>query len=260
MPLRRLIEIYTADTSRSGAGVDLSNHNELFSVLQKNTHVVSSYFDLRTKSYFEKVMQPPFHVSAYWYRQEVADSRRIIDWNGLSWRQDKEPHQLLHDSINSGLADQDPGWAKHNFHMPASHPAGTCVDCCSRKDLWSRPEGTTLDPPDEKNQLIKLLMDVSDTQESLLEDHLLLTNKININRCSAFCWTKPKRGQNQGQKVCPMEFGPKNMPRKILRDTPAIVKDKMAPFGWRCKGTILRWYNTQCIILKDGEQTVIFFV
>ena len=69
-------------------------------------------------------MQPPFDVSAYWYRQEVAESRGIIHWNGLSWRQDKEPHHLLHEAINSGLADQDPGWTKHNFHMTASHPAG----------------------------------------------------------------------------------------------------------------------------------------
>ena len=157
-------------------------------------------------------MQPPFNVSAFWHRQEIAESRGIIHWNGLSWRQGKEPHQLLHEAINSDLADQEPakafsGWAKHNFHMTASHPAGTYVDCCSRKDLWSRPEGTTLDPPDEKYPLIILLMDVSDTQESLLEDHLLLTSKININRCSDFCWTKTKRGQNQGQKVFVCLFG-----------------------------------------------------
>ena len=230
-PLRRLLEMYTADTSRSGADVDLSNHNTLFAVLQKNTHIVSRYFDLRTKSYFEKVMQPAFNVSAYWYRQEFAKSRGMIHWHGLCWRQDKEPHHLLHEAMNSGLTNQDPAtalsdWAKSNFRMTALHPAGTDADGCSRKDLWSPPEGTAPAPPDEKNPLIKLLMDVSDTQESLLEDHLLLTNKINIHRCSDFCWTKPKRGPNQGQKVCRMEFGPQNMPGKILRDTPAIVKDK----------------------------------
>ena len=48
--------------------------------------------------------------------------------------------------------------------MTASHPAGTDADGCSRKDLCSPPEGTALAPPDEKNTLIKLLMDVSDTQ------------------------------------------------------------------------------------------------
>ena len=39
------------------------------------------------------------------------------------------------------------------FLMTASHPAGTDVDGCSRKDLCSPPEGTAPAPPDEKNPL-----------------------------------------------------------------------------------------------------------
>ena len=113
-------------------------------------------------------MQPAFNVSAYWYRQEFAKSHGMIHWHGPCWRQDKEPHHLLHEAINSALADQDPAkalsdWAKSNFRMTASHPAGTDADGCSTKDLWSPPEDTAPAPPDEKNPLIKLLMDVSDT-------------------------------------------------------------------------------------------------
>lgn len=228
-PLRRLLEVYTADTS--GASLDLSNHNTMFTVLQKNTHIVSHYFDLRTKCYFEKVMHPAFNVTAYWYRQEFAKSRGMIHWHGLCWRQDKQPHQLLHEALDSGLAEQDcakalSDWASDNFRMTASHPAGKDDEGCSRKDFWPRPEGTAPAPPEEKNPLVKLLMDVSESQASLLEDHLLLANRINIHRCSDFCWIKAKRGAHQGQKVCRMEFGPKDTPGKALRDNAAIVKDK----------------------------------
>ena len=67
-PPWRLLEMYTAGTSRSIADVDLSNHNTLFAVLQKNTHIVSSYFDLRA-----------FNISAYWYRQEfIKNSKSMI--------------------------------------------------------------------------------------------------------------------------------------------------------------------------------------
>ena len=228
-PLRRLLELYSVATS--GQSVDLSNRNTLFSVLQKNTHIVSHYFDLRTKSYFQKVMHPAFGVSAYWYRQEFAKSRGMIHWHGLCWRQDKEPHHLLHEAIKSGFAEADcakviSDWAKSSFGMSASHPAGKDAENQSRKNLWPPPEGTAPAPSEEQNPLVKMLMDVSESQESLLEDHLFLTNRINIHRCSDYCWVTPKRGANQGKKVCRMEFGPKDNPGKELRDIPAIVKDK----------------------------------
>ena len=57
------------------------------------------------------------------------------------------------------------------------------------KKFWPPPEGTAPLPPEEKNPLIQLLMDVSSSQESLLEDHLLLTNRFNIHRCSDYCLT-----------------------------------------------------------------------
>ena len=228
-PLRRLLELYNVATS--GQSVDLSNRNTLFSVLQKNPHIVSHYFDLRTKSYFQKVLHPAFGVSAYWYRQEFAKSRGMIHWHGLCLRQDKEPHNLFHEAIKSGFAEADcakviSDWAKSSFGMSVSHPAGKDAENQSRKNLWPPPEGTAPAPSEEQNPLVKMLMDVSESQESLLEDYFFLTNRINILRCSDYCWVTPKRGANQGKKVCRMEFGPKDNPGKELRDTPAIVKDK----------------------------------
>jgi predicted RNA-binding protein with PUA domain len=63
--------------------------------------------------------------------------------------------------------------------MSASHPAGNGDDGNPRKDRWPPPEGTAPAPPEEKNLLVKLLMDTYSSQDSLLEDHLLLTNRIN---------------------------------------------------------------------------------
>jgi hypothetical protein len=42
------------------------------------------------------------------------------------------------------------------------------------------PEGSAALPPEENNPLIKLLMDVSMSQETLLEDYVLLANRFNI--------------------------------------------------------------------------------
>ena len=56
-----------------------------------------------------------------------------------------------------------------------------------KKKLWPSPESFAPQPPEEKNVLIKLLMDISFSQEILLEDHLLLTNRFNLHRCSDYC-------------------------------------------------------------------------
>lgn len=202
-PLHRLLEIYTFETT--GEKVDLSNRNVLFSALQANTHVVPHYFEQRTKNYFQEVMAPVFNVDTYWYRQEFAKSRGMIHWHGLCWRSDRKPHNLMSSLIEKGLADDDCAghlsqWAKDNFGMTACHPAGKDENGNRRRDLWPPPEGTAPPPPDEKNPLLKLLMDVSDSQHSLLEDHLLMTNRINIHRCSDYCLKLPKKQVKITQK------------------------------------------------------------
>ena len=65
-------------------------------------------------------------------------------------------------------------------------------------------------------------MDVSSSQETLLEDRLLLTNRYNIHCCSDYCFTS-KSGQTT---KCRLEFGTEISLGKKLRETPAIVNDK----------------------------------
>ncbi|CAC5388042.1 unnamed protein product [Mytilus coruscus] len=224
-PLRRLLSIYLKETS--GTDVDLSDRSKLFEALQKNTHIVAKYFDLRTNDYFHDVMSPAFGVTTYWYRQEFAKSRGMVHWHGLCWRSDREPHNLINECIEKGLSDAECAatlseWASIHFGLTGSHPAGQDENGLSIKKLWPPPEGTAPLPPEDKNPLIKLLMDVSLSQETLLEDHILLTNRFNIHRCSDYCLTSKKGKERQ----CRMEFGTESSPGKQLRETPAIVKDK----------------------------------
>jgi hypothetical protein len=78
----------------------------------------------------------------------------------------------------------------------------------------------------KKNPLVKLLMDVSESQESILEDHLLLCNRINLHRCSDYCLRAPKNSPSSSFKQCRMEFGTSLNPGKPLRENPAIVRDR----------------------------------
>ena len=228
-PLRRLLEMYSLETT--GIEVDLGDRNVLFATLQRNTHVVAHYFDMRTTSYFNKVMGPLFGVKSFWYRQEFAKSRGMIHWHGLCWRGDREPHNLLFEAIRNGLKDEACAevlatWAKLELGLTALHPAGKNEDGSSRKDLWPPPEGTAPLPPDDQNPLLKLLIDISETQESIAEDHFLMTNRINLHRCSNYCLRHPRAKGSDKTKICRMEFGSVERPGKPLRCEPAIVKDK----------------------------------
>ncbi|KAH3883662.1 hypothetical protein DPMN_007622 [Dreissena polymorpha] len=225
-PLRRLLTQYNLQTT--GEIVDLNDKKILVSILQNNSHIVSHYFNLRTQEYFETVMKTAFKVDTFWYRYEFAKSRGMIHFHGLCWRSDREPHNLLHEALKNGL-DEDvcasklSEWAQQNFAMIAMHPAGSDASGNPNKDLWPPPEGNAPAPPESKNPLFKLFMDVSQSEYSILEDHLLLTNKINLHRCSSYCLVS-KKGMKH--KVCRMEFGSENMQGKAIRDSPAIVKDK----------------------------------
>jgi hypothetical protein len=52
-PLRQLLSKYIYETS--GKEIDFSNHSDLFGALQRSSHIVAQYFNLRTQSYLTKV-------------------------------------------------------------------------------------------------------------------------------------------------------------------------------------------------------------
>ena len=72
---------------------------------------------------------------------EFAKSRAMIHWQGLCWRDDREPHTLLYEAVQEGLSDESCAdrltkWAQDEFQMTAMHPAGNDENGNPRKDLW----------------------------------------------------------------------------------------------------------------------------
>jgi hypothetical protein len=65
----------------------------------------------------------------------------------------------------------------------------------------------------KSGMLVKLLMDVSKSQETLLEDYVLLANRFNIHRCSYYCL---KNSKTSKEKACRMEFGTESSPGKEI--------------------------------------------
>jgi hypothetical protein len=110
--------------------------------------------------------------------------------------------------------------------MTANHPAVQDENGNPKKQYWPPSEGTAPAPPENANPLHKLLMDASTSQETLLEDHLLLTNHLNLHRCSDYCLRLPSNKHSSSEKQCRMEFGSASKPGKQLRSTPALIKDR----------------------------------
>jgi hypothetical protein len=86
-PLQRLLSMYIKETT--GKNVNLDDHNQMFTAVQENSHIVADFFDRRTQNYFTGVMAPIFGVDTYWYRQEFSKYRGMIHWHGLCWRSDR---------------------------------------------------------------------------------------------------------------------------------------------------------------------------
>ena len=231
-PLRRLLEEYILQTK--GKEVNLAeDSNARFKAVQENTHVVVSYFDLRTQAYHEKVLKPVFGVSDYWYRYEFAKSRGQIHWHQLSWREDRQPHKLLHEAREDGCEEEEYAarlsqWADQTFAMTALHPAGNDEERQPRKDLWPPPEGMAQPISDDRDPLVKMLMQIAATQDAILENHLLLVNRVGLHSCSDYCLRTPRhpeQGLQPRERVCWMEFGSEFCPGKKIHDSPEIVED-----------------------------------
>lgn len=231
-PLRRLLEQYILQTT--GQEVNLAeDSNARFQAVQENTHVVVKYFDLHTHSYHEKVLKPVFGVCNYWYGYESAKSLGQIHWHQLSWREDRQPHQLLDEAHQDGCEDDEYAarlseWANENFAMTSMLPAGSDEEGEPRTDLWPPPEGTAHPISDDRDPLVKMLMDIAVSQDAILEDHLLLVTRVGLHSGSDYCLRTPhhpQQGLQPRERVCRMEFGSEFRPGKKVRIGPETMED-----------------------------------
>ena len=93
-------EEYIIKTTREEVNF-AEDSNAHIKAVQENTHVLVSYFDLHTQAYHEKMLKLVFGVSNYWYHYEFASSSvKFIGTN--SAREDRQPHQLLHEAREDG--------------------------------------------------------------------------------------------------------------------------------------------------------------
>ena len=112
--------------------------------------------------------------------------------------------------------------------MTALHPAGSDEEGQPRKDLWPPPEGSADPISEDRDPLVKMLMEMAATQDAILEDHLLLVNRVGLHSCSDYCLRTPRHpepGLQPRERVCRMEFGSEFHPGKKLRNSPEIVED-----------------------------------
>ena len=72
-------------------------------------------------------------------------------------------------------------WAGENFAIAVLHPAGSDEEAEPRKGLWPLPEGSTDPISDDRDPLVKMLMETVATQDAMLEDHMLLVNCVGLH-------------------------------------------------------------------------------
>ena len=115
-----------------------------------------------------------------------------------------------------------------DFAMTALHPAGSDEEGQPRKDLWPLPEGSADPISSDKDPLVKMLLEIAATQNAILEDHLLLVNRVELHSCSDYCLRTPRHpepGLQPRERVCRMEFGSEFSPGKKLRNDPEVMGD-----------------------------------
>ena len=113
--------------------------------------------------------------------------------------------------------------ADETFAIAALDPAGKDEEGQPRKDLWRPPERTAEPISDDRDPLVKVLMQIAATQDAIVEDHLLLVLRVGLHGCSDYCLRTPRhpeQGLQAKERVCRMEFGSEFRPGKITHSNP----------------------------------------
>ncbi|EDO32927.1 predicted protein [Nematostella vectensis] len=125
-----------------------------------------------------------------WY--EFAKSRGQIHWHQLSWREDRQPHELLHQAVQEECPKPEKvrrlnEWVKDNFDT---------------QPTWMLRRRLCL--------------------------KTILLNRVGLHACSDYCLHTPRHdepGIQPGERVCRMEFGSEYHRGKPKREEPDIVAD-----------------------------------
>ena len=158
----------------------------------------------------------------------------------------------MHEAREDGCGDDEYAarltqWADENFAVTALHPAGSDEEGQPREDLWPPPEGSADPISDDRDPLVKMLVQIAATQDAILEDYLLLVNRVGLHSCSDYCLRTPRHpqpGLQRRERVCQMEFGSEFHPGKKLRNgAQKLWKIIMELPTLRCLVTIRVWFS-----------------
>ena len=211
-----------------------------YTVIMKNNHIVTHYFDTRLLNYMCSVGIELFDFNDYWFRYEFAAGRGMIHSHAVIFSpshankikatsdvfSDSQDNVTQADELEKVLQTTD--YNSDTFFSPefvSMHPAGgKCVTMSNSNDddewipqktKWAAPEGTAEAPSD--NPLAKNIECVLGLQNGITNLHIDLCNKIGLHTCCKYClrWAKKRKdGKSDGIKECRFHFGRYNKETK----------------------------------------------
>ena len=227
-PLIKLLAKYMADIGGKDENVIICELKENPQYLRKtvleNLHIVTMYFDARTKNYYNTVIKELFQCDDFFYRYEFAKSRGQIHSHGLLF---SKPHatkieeclQGDEETNNESKAKKLYDWLQTSnenedgIYSPiftSMHPAGGHEFINEHgekkrepnKKGWAKPEGTQ-EPPDY-DPLMQKNSDFSSFEDSK-NFHTAVANQVCIHRCNSFCLRRKKKDSKT--KHCRCHYG-----------------------------------------------------
>ena len=228
IPLIKLLSKYIASTeSKNACDIEnefLSNPQLLRRAVLSNLHIATSYFDARTKNYYNTVCKSLFQVDDYFFRYEFAKGRGQIHSHGILFS--KEHAKKVEDALdhsNESLTNEDRAkrlqqWLQTDSEnsdtvfspgFVSLHPAGGKLEqndekktWIPNKEGWPLPEGTQK-PPDFNPLQQKITQ--CKTQEEIDDLTTHIVNKVGIHQCNGYCLRKKK--VDSKTRYCRSHFG-----------------------------------------------------
>lgn len=214
--------------------------------LLKNLHLCNWYFIQRTEKWFKLVLQEGLGIDDYFIRYEFAKSRGFIHFHSILYSSQFSAtfHSLLDYAVRAtnmeDLQQCEEVAAKamektlfEAIQLTTLHPSGLSkkkndyiftpsMQCSDTWDHgnghndggnpahWPLPEGKAKNHP--LNVIALKAYDIISTGAMFVKDCILLTNRVGLHRCSAYCQRKD-RSCREGTNSCRFDFGKLNPER-----------------------------------------------
>lgn len=211
---RRIAATLLDDASASKAA--------LHKAVRDHQHVVTSWFHIRTRSWFDIVLREGLGVTDFWGRYEFAKSRGAIHFHAIIWAAgiqaelahllDAAAKALDGDALTAKLdaAAESVNALATRLGITALHPAGP-DDSNPAEDntewhrweqtrsgklhvegnfeFWPHPEGRRPKPAENVLKTMQLFL----AADGWTLDLINLVNRILLHSCSLYCWKTQKK-------------------------------------------------------------------